>query len=295
MGVLMVFIDGIGIGAFDSACNPFARFPSPFFTQFNDRSHATLPYSGWQTCLDATMGVDGLPQSATGQTALLTGVNAAKVQGRHLPGFPTKTLREVIAAESVFLKLEKMNRTATFANAFAPEYFARTSRRISATTRAVQASGFPFRMIATDLLQDRAISHDLSNAFLRELGFDVPPRTPEQAAAILAQIAASVDFCLFEYFLTDRIGHDQNMHLAGEELGKLTRFLDTLLSTLDLRLHTVLLTSDHGNFEDLSVATHTRNRVPACFWGHGAREMTAAVSRIEDVPGAILHALASHG
>jgi hypothetical protein len=38
--------------------------------------------------LDASLCVPGLPQSATGQAALLTGLNAPELMGRHIEGFP---------------------------------------------------------------------------------------------------------------------------------------------------------------------------------------------------------------
>lgn len=289
----MLFIDGIGIGEFDEKINPFARHPTAFFPAFKNRPEVSISFDAVLVPTDPTMNVGGLPQSATGQTALLTGKNAAQVLGRHDSGFPSASLRKLLQEESIFLKLEKMNKTATFANAFTPEYFKRNERFISATTWSVRASRFPFRMLEPDLLQDRAISHDLSNKFLARLGYDVPIRQPEAAAEILVRITESVDFCLFEYFLTDLIGHSCDMNWAGEELEKLNRFLRVLLSTLDLEKHTVLLTSDHGNFEDLSTMTHTNNDVPTTIWGKGRNQLANRIKRIEDVSGAILTHLQS--
>ncbi len=123
MSVLMIFIDGIGIGEFDKDRNPFARFPSPLFPEFISHSNGAVAFDGQVVPTDPTMGVKGLPQSATGQTALLTGVNSAKALDRHLSGFPTVTLRKILAEESIFLQLQKAGKTATFANAFSPRYF----------------------------------------------------------------------------------------------------------------------------------------------------------------------------
>ncbi len=292
MSVLFFFIDGIGAGDRDAEKNPFARFPTPYFPIFQDEAEPVqLPHDGLLGFADATMDMPGLPQSATGQTALLTGVNTAKAIGRHLSGFPTVSLREILAEESIFLKLEAMGLNATFANAFTPEYFERQQRHVSATTWSVKASGFPFRMIEPDLWQAHALSHDLSNEFLSELGYDVPIRTPEKAAEILANITQSVDFCLFEYFLTDMIGHKQDMARAQKELDRLTRFLEVLLRNTTLPETTVLVTSDHGNFEDLSVGSHTRNPVPVLAWGKHRQELIRGIRRIEDVTATILDCL----
>jgi bisphosphoglycerate-independent phosphoglycerate mutase (AlkP superfamily) len=53
-----------------------------------------------------------------------------------------------------------------------------------------------------------------------------------------------------------------------------------------------VLTSDHGNMEDLSTGSHTRNPVPLLARGPQARRFAAAES-IADVTPAILSALAA--
>jgi len=140
MSVLMIFVDRIGIGTNDADVNPFARFQTPFFLCLAGQNTVSIPYDGTFTSTDASLSVKGLPQSATGQTALLTGINAAKILGRHLSGFPSKTLREILLQESIFLKLQKIGKVGTFANAFTPEYFQRHRRKISATTGREQFS-----------------------------------------------------------------------------------------------------------------------------------------------------------
>jgi bisphosphoglycerate-independent phosphoglycerate mutase (AlkP superfamily) len=60
---------------------------------------------------------------------------------------------------------------------------------------------------------------------------------------------------------------------------------------MDRSAHLVVLASDHGNLEDLSTNRHTRNPVPALFWGAGAEEAAAGVSTIADIAPAILRRL----
>ncbi len=294
MAVLLLFVDGIGIGANDQTTNPFARFRSPFFCFFQGEERQSLPAAGIGVPTTTDMNLPGLPQSATGQTALLTGVNAASRLGRHHPGFPSASLRRILLEESIFLKIEKRGLTATFANAFTPEYFQRRDRSISATTWAVKASGFPFRMVHPHLAEGNAISHDLTNQSLIERGHTVGIRTAEKAAGIISDICDSVDFCLFEYFQTDMVGHDRDMAGARVEIEKLDRFLEALLQGLDLSRHTILLTSDHGNFEDLSTAGHTRNKVATLIWGKNRDQLAKSVDRIEAITPAILHFMPTH-
>jgi hypothetical protein len=61
----------------------------------------------------------------------------------------------------------------------------------------------------------------------------------------------------FEYFLTDHAGHSRSMEEAAKVLRSLTacsRILGSLAAGMLL-----LVISDHGNMEDLSVKTHTES------------------------------------
>jgi bisphosphoglycerate-independent phosphoglycerate mutase (AlkP superfamily) len=64
-----------------------------------------------------------------------------------------------------------------------------------------------------------------------------------------------------------------------------------VLSQSTLQNTTVVLTSDHGNFEDLSVKMHTHHLVPTCVWGAGQKIFLDRVKRLEDILEAILAAL----
>src|ERR1041384_4042800 len=87
VSVLLIFIDGVGIGR-RGAHNPLYGLESEFFSIFADEE-APLSFDGRMAVTDARLGIDGLPQSATGQTTMLTGVNAAALIGRHLHGYPS--------------------------------------------------------------------------------------------------------------------------------------------------------------------------------------------------------------
>src|SRR5689334_10134848 len=73
--VLLIFIDGVGIGR-RGAHNPLDGLESEFFSIFADEE-PHLSFDGRMAATDARLGIDGLPQSATGQTTMLTGINAA--------------------------------------------------------------------------------------------------------------------------------------------------------------------------------------------------------------------------
>ncbi|HSQ59007.1 MAG TPA: peptidase [Acidobacteriota bacterium] len=269
---LLFFIDGLGVGEDDPSFNPLAtgRFPSLALTEARTPTSDVGP-PAMAGGVDASLGVPGLPQSATGQTAILTGVNAPAVMGHHLSGFPGPTLRRVLMERSILKRIVAAGSDADFLNAFGPRFFQRPEgvRRMSATTLATLASGRPFRTWE-DLVAGKAVVHDLTHWRMRDYGFDLPARTPEEAGRIVARESQATNFSLFEYFETDRAGHAQDRERALRCLEDLDRALRTVLVEVDLSTTTVTVVSDHGNVEDERVGTHTRHPAFFAAWGAGA-------------------------
>ncbi len=290
MRTLLLFIDGIGIGPRDPERNPFARYASRFLSIFADEPLPALLYDGTVIPTRVDMGMPGLPQSATGQTALFTGRNASREVGHHVSGMPTPTLRRLLSEASLFKHVQAQGKRGVFANALSEEYFKNRGEWISATTRALLAGGFPW-LTMEDLRAGRAVSHDLTNEFLNQMGFAAPQRAPMESARILADLARAADFTLFEFILTDAVGHSRDMAQAQEIVARLDTMLEVVLTSLDLTDTTVVLTSDHGNFEDMSVKTHTTNKVPTCVWGAGKSVFKASELQIEEIAGLLLEVL----
>ncbi len=286
----MIFLDGVGVGKNDANVNPFAAAPSSIFSDFLDAPSGATVFAGKAARADASLGVEGLPQSATGQTALLTGINAPAALGRHLNGFPTKTLREILSRHSILKQLTDRGLKATFINVFNPLFFQALRNNIpmrsSATTLATMAASLPFFGIE-DLAARRAIYQDFTNRLLTEKGFTVPLFTPKEAGEILSRSAAEFDFCLYEYFQTDVVGHSRDRERALGEVAKLDEFLHAVLENSDLQETGILLTSDHGNMEDLSTSRHTNNPVPVLLWGP-LREEAERISSLLDITPLIL-------
>ena len=282
MSVLLIFVDGLGVGT-RGAHNPLDTLGADAvpLAVFADEE-PQLPHDGVLVRTDARLGVEGRPQSASGQTTILTGVNAPAALGYHKQGFPNEAMRAIIRDHSIFLQLERAGVSPTvFANAYTPRFFNQRPRWVSATTVAVEAAGMRFRQL-DDLRAARAVYQDFTNGLLIEAGFDVEPRTPEEAAAILVDIAHKHRFTLYEYFITDRAGHAQDMDMALRILANLARFVRTVLARIDLARTTVILTSDHGNVEDLSSRNHTLNPVPTLAWGLGRERVR---TRVRDLAG----------
>lgn len=293
MAVFFVFVDGVGAGAPDPSVNPLARRRF-LLSRFADGSGVPLPDGGRAALADACLGVPGRPQSATGQSAILSGENAPQAMGRHLLGFPSRALRAWLAPRSIFRALSVAGRRATFANAFPVAYLmalglpaegepephlARLRRRArpSATTVAFSAGGERF-LTWEDARLGRALAHDLTGARAVALGARLPRRTPEEAAAILARLAAASDLVFFEFFESDEAGHARSMERALEALSRLDRMLRALVARLAPG-DSLVVASDHGNVEDLSTRNHTLARVPVLGFGGAA----ARVDEVRDL------------
>ncbi|MET0646270.1 MAG: peptidase [Pyrinomonadaceae bacterium] len=295
MPVLLIFVDGLGVGT-RGRHNPLhvlgeAAAPLAVF----EDEQPSLPFGGLLALTDARLGVEGRPQSASGQTTILTGVNVPARLGYHKQGFPNEQMRALLREHSLFLRLKNLGGGPDlFANAYAPQFFVKRPRWVAATTVAVEAAGLNFRTFE-DLKEDRAVYHDFTNRFLIERGADIPERTPEESAAVLAGLAASHRFTLYEHFIADRAGHEQDERVALDILAELARFVRAVLSLVDLARTTVLLTSDHGNVEDLSTRNHTLNPVPTLAWGRGKETAVRGVRTLADITPTILEILNGEG
>jgi phosphopentomutase len=292
--VLLFFIDGLGIGT-RGPFNPLDNLPNAAPLAVFQNEASDPGYDGIVVPTDPRLGVEGRPQSASGQTTILTGVNAPAQLGYHKQGFPNKPLREIIEAHSIFRQLRDAGvGPVTFANAYTDGFFTERPRWISATTAAVEAAGMTFRSIA-DLKNDQAVFMDYTNRVLIERGVEVAERSEEEAADVLARITAENRFTLYEYFITDKVGHEQDMPKAKEILTSLARFIRELLARLDLKRTTVILTSDHGNIEDLSSRNHTLHLVPTIVWGAERERIAATIKTLADITPAIVALLNAQG
>lgn len=288
--VVLFFIDGLGIGT-RGAHNPLDGLTGAEPLAVFQDEEPDVFFDGLLVRTDATLGVEGRPQSASGQTTILTGINAAQALGYHKQGFPNKALLEIIREHSIFLRLKRAGvEPNTFANAYTRRFFDERPRWVSATTAAMQAAEMRFRDLE-DLRAGRAVYQDFTNQLLIERGEDVASRTPQEAGRILARLAGEHRFTLYEYFITDKIGHLQDMEGARTVLRALAEFLRALLSNLDLQRTTLLVTSDHGNIEDLSSKNHTLNQVPTLVWGARAERVARRINSLADITPAILETL----
>jgi 2,3-bisphosphoglycerate-independent phosphoglycerate mutase len=296
--VLFVFLDGVGLAP-AGPHNPFtavglprlaAHLGHPFAAPADGADRPIVDRPGLLlTSLDAQLGVPGLPQSATGQTALFTGVNAAARVGEHVTAWPTAPLRAIIAEHSLLRRVIRAGGQATFANAYSARYWEmvrQRKRRLSVSTLSALAADVSLRTL-DDLRHGQAVLWDITHEVAQRLGYDLPPRPAADAAANLLRLAARHHLTVYESFLTDLAGHGRLE--PAWVLGRVDRFLAALVGCLPSDL-TLVVSSDHGNLEDTSTQRHTKNRVPLLVAGPAASAFRSATA-ITDLAPLILRLL----
>ena len=283
MKCLFLFIDGVGLRG-PAADNPINPEVCPTLCRLFSR-HA-VP-------IDACLSVPGLPQSATGQATMFTGMNAPVFMGRHCEGFPGPSLRKKIEEQNLFLALKARKRRFAFADAYLLEDAAELAARRFKSVTSVMALTTP-EVIATinDLAEDQAVLQDLTRETIQDRYPDIPVITPEEAADHLFDLVRVNDFTLFEFFQTDVAGHSMDYARACDVLRLYDQFLSALLRYVQAAGVTLLMTADHGNIENMSEPGHTRNPVPFVAFGPHEAEMRAGVKSLVDVTPTILKFLA---
>jgi 2,3-bisphosphoglycerate-independent phosphoglycerate mutase len=309
MRILFIFLDGIGLGADDPHINPVAKTEMPNLQALLAGHKLLAVNTPLETtyatflALDACLGVPGLPQSATGQASLLTGINVPAAIGYHYGPKPNQEIAGTISNGTLFSKLNNLARRVDFLNAYPPRYFEaiQSRRRIYASIPLAAIKAGLGLKTAADLSAGLALSADFTAQGWRDyLGIaGIPVISPSQAGRQLASLAQSNDFSFFEYWLSDYAGHRQDMEAACLLLNDLDLVLGGLLEAWDFDRDLILITSDHGNLEDLSTRRHTYQSVPGLLIGApGLRQkfVKDAPGPIEDLTGlapAILNSLAN--
>src|SRR3972149_215545 len=249
MRFLFLFMDGIGFGPPDPETNPFAAAAMPNLTTLLGGRRLVSGVAPLETDRspllerDAGLGMPGLPQSASGQAALVTGKNVPQLIGEHYGPKPTQQIAGLIKEDNLFIQLQRRGYRAALLNAYPQRYFdgVESGRRLlSAIPLAVTSAGLALKT-AEDLYAGEAFSVDFTGRGWREqLGYKDAP--------LLAEAG------------------------AGEQ-------------------GLILVTSDHGNLEDLSPRHHTNNPVPGLVIGAKAlrQRFCQGLKDLCQITPAILH------
>ncbi len=274
----------MGLGADDPAVNPLVAGEYPTLARLLDGAPlvaSTGRYATRHAVLiptDAHMGVSGRPQSATGQAAILSGINAPARLGEHYGPRPDARVRAVIDESNLFRRLQLRGQRFLFCNAYPHLYFAavkRGKRLLSVVPYAATSAGQAL-LNADDLRNGRGIAADFTNRGWREhLGYhDIPEYTPQEGGEFVWALAQPYELLFFEHWYSDELGHHQDLSGAVANFTVFDRFLAGLLGAADLDETMIIVASDHGNVEDCSHGKHTENAALTLLLGAG-REAAA--------------------
>ncbi len=290
--VIFLFLDGVGLGADDPAINPLASAVYPTLHRLLE-GHKLVATTGRLSTTqaelvptDANLGIPGRPQSATGQTAIISGVNAPQRLGEHYGPRPDARVRAILAEDNLFRRLQGVGLQPFFCNGYPAGYFEainRGKRLLSAIPFAATVSGLALPT-AADIYAKRALAADFTNEGWRDhLGHrDVPVFTPDAAGRQLWEIAHAYPFVFFEHWQTDVLGHGAELDAAIENFQRFDGFLAGLLAAADLDETLIMVSSDHGNVEDCSHGKHTENAVPTLLLGANRQHAAARIGAITD-------------
>ncbi len=282
--ILFLFLDGVGLGEADAEKNPFASTPMPNLEGLLgglqlvagvQPAQGVMPVVESEPAtllaVDATMGVEGLPQSASGQAALVTGKNVPAWLGEHEGPKPTPPITQLLRQGSLFSHLCQDGRQVAFLNAYPPRYFASVDSGYRLQGVIALAARLAGLRLGTeqDLFDGKALSADFTGEGWRtHLGYpDTPVLSLAEAGRRLNDLSTHSDLSVFEYWLTDVAGHHQDAQAARSILESLDSVLGSLVQAWDGDQGLILLTSDHGNLEDMHTRHHTLNPVPLLLVG----------------------------
>jgi hypothetical protein len=305
--LIFIFLDGVGIGQ-KIKKNPFFTVRLPYLPFYE--GGLKLPDGTPVKLIDATLGTDGLPQSGSGQTSIYTGINIPQLIGEHKGSYPTRIMRVHLREKNILTQLKSKGIDAVFINAypvysrifkdphiqikptgefhFSPAFPRQFRRRISATSCMMVATGQQV-FNEEDIIAEKSIFQEYTNRWLIEKGLKVPEFTPQKAAEILYNALQERDFVLYEYFQTDLYAHRHSFEDQLRLIENLNQFLARLFELLDPETETLLITSDHGNLEDHTTRSHTRNPVPLITWGIDAESIRNSINDLTHITPAIVN------
>ena len=291
--VVIVFLDGVGLGEDDAQVNPLAAARLPVLTGVLgggrlvagsgriDAAQATMVPT------DAGLGVKGRPQSATGQATILTGSNVPHLVGEHYGPKPNAAVAEVIRNGTLFHEVTAGGGRAALITPYPQRYFEAIEsgrRLLSAVPLAATDAGLSL-LGAAELRAGRAVSPDFTGAGWRDhLGYDdIPILSLPEAGRQIAALAADYDFSFFEHWPTDQTGHRGTMAEAVAHLEAVDTVLGGLLATWDDVRGLLIITSDHGNLEEKGNRQHTRNPVPTILVGRDHAAYAPLIHDLTDI------------
>ncbi len=301
MRVLMIFLDGIGLGAADPLTNPFAVANTPTLHSLA-AGKRWLAHTGRQRSeralflpTDPRLGVWGRPQSGTGQATIFTGQNVPGLIGKHYGPKPDKATRALLARDNLFCQVVARGKSAALLEAYPPGWHraVESGRRLrSSYQQAAHEAGVPI-FGQEELQSGAALSVDWTGEqWPAPPGYSqLPLRSAHEAGVLLVTLAHRYDFSLFAHWPSDVIGHRGTLAEGVALLERFDEVMAGILSVWHDNEGLVILCSDHGNMEEIGNRRHTCNDVPTVVIGQQRGLFGESFRTLADIAPRILRAL----
>lgn len=302
MHILMLFLDGIGLGDDNPISNPFATARMPNLTRLTN-GRKWLRDTGVQETdrtlfipTDPRLGVPGRPQSGTGQAAILTGLNVPRLIGEHYGPKPNAATRALLAEDNFFKQVRRAGKTTALLDAY-PEGLHHDIARGKTLRSSIQQAAFEAGqdLFGMDELKARqALTPEWTgeswHTFLKL--YETPVYTPHEAGRLLVDLSRQYDFAFHSHWMTDHVGHRGPLKRGVELLELFDGVIGGVLEAWHDDEGLVILTSDHGNMEDIGSRNHTENDIPTLIIGSaksifadGFHDLTGYVPRMASLLG----------
>lgn len=278
MHILMLFLDGIGLGDDDPTINPFAIANMPTLIGLTNGKR-WLRDTGRQESqralfipTDPCLGVPGRPQSGTGQAAILTGLNVPQMIGEHYGPKPNLATREIIAKDNFFKQVKRAGKKAALLDAY-PEGLHYDIARGKTLRSSIQQAAFEsgqelFGM--TELKAKQALTPEWTgeswHSYLKL--YDTPVYSAREAGHLLVEISRNYDFAFHSHWMTDHVGHRGPLSRGVELLELFDGVMTGVTEAWNDDEGLVIITSDHGNMEHIGNRNHTENDIPTLVIGN---------------------------
>jgi hypothetical protein len=291
--ILLIFLDGIGLGDDNPATNPFAVANTPLLHQLAN-GHRWLRSTGIQHSpraafvpTDPRMGIPGRPQSASGQAAILTGRPVPQLIGEHYGPRPNEAIRTILHEDNFYKQVIANGGTAALLEGYPPgwhEVVNRGKRLRASFQEAAHVAGVPI-FTEREVYSGDAMTVDWTGEGWRtQLGYtDSPLYTPYDAGIKMVELARRYNFSFFPNWITDTIGHRGTVEDGVRMLELFEGVMRGALDVWNDDEGLIIITSDHGNMEDMSHGKHTENDVPTVIIGGGADAFAQQMNALADI------------
>lgn len=313
MHLLFLFFDGIGLGdPEDRQQNPFNAARTPTLNAlaggqtWNASAQAAESDRAIFIPTDANLGVEGKPQSATGQASIMTGLNVPAMVGQHYGPKPSPEVAAIIREGSVAKRLAEAGLESALLNVYASAYLAEIERgkRLASANQMAMLCGGVAMLDGAAYLTQRGFSPDFTGQMWRDFaarhdeastawlaahpGESIPTSSARESGHRIAARAQQVAFSFMDIWVTDYLGHRGRLEEGVGLLETVDEALAGLLEAWDDEQGSIIISSDHGNLEDLSQRGHTRNLVPTVLIGAQREKLAEGLSDLTHITPAIL-------